>query len=69
MGKETNEKRAKIIVDQINKKKLETECLERELHELMKGDKNHQSFIKDTNVQERTFINRDKMTGQSLRDE
>jgi hypothetical protein len=69
MGKETNEKRAKNIVEQINKKKLETECLERELQELMIGDKNHQSFIKDTNVQERTFINRDKMTGQSLRDE
>jgi hypothetical protein len=35
----------------------------------MIGDKNHQLFIKDTNVQERTLINRDEMTGKSLRDE
>ena len=69
MGKETNEKRAKMIVDQINKKKLETECLERELRELMIGDDNNQSFVKDTNVQERTLINRDEMTGKSLRNE
>lgn len=56
-----------MLSDQINKKKLETECLDRELRELMIGDETNQSFVKDTNVQERTLAKRDEITQKSLR--
>ena len=65
-GIRNNEIRANQIRDQLAKKKLEIESLDREIREIMKYEGNHQSFVRETGFQGHSSINRGEMTGQSL---